>query len=88
MRRLEQEGFEVVRIGAPRGVLDTDAALAALEIPTALVSLMMVNNETGAMYDIKRAFTMAKNRNPDIVTHTDAVQGYLKCRLTPKSVEG
>ena len=60
MRRLEQEGFEVVRIGAPRGVLDTDAALAALEIPTALVSLMMVNNETGARFDVERVFRAAR----------------------------
>ena len=85
-RLLESQGFEVVRIPTRGGVLDFDRYAAALNDKTFLVSMMTVNNETGAMYDIKRAFTMAKNRNPDIVTHTDAVQGYLKCRMTPKSV--
>lgn len=85
-RLLESQGFEVVRIPTRGGGLDFDRYAAALNDKTFLVSMMTVNNETGAMYDIKRAFTMAKNRNPDIVTHTDAVQGYLKCRMTPKSV--
>ena len=76
-----------MRIPTRGGELDFDRYAAALNDKTFLVSIMTVNNETGAMYDIKRAFTMAKNRNPDIVTHTDAVQGYLKCRLTPKSVK-
>ena len=46
--------------------------------------MMMVNNETGAVYDLKTAFAMAKAKNRDIVTHTDAVQGFLKCRFTPQ----
>ena len=86
MRRLEQDGFEVVRIGAPRGVLDTDAALAALEIPTALVSLMMVNNETGARFDVERVFRAAKQKNPATFTHCDAVQGFLKVPFTAASL--
>lgn len=85
-RLLEQQGFEVVRIPTHGGELDLERYAAALNDRTFLVSIMMVNNETGAMYDVKRAFTMAKNRDPDIVTHTDAVQGYLKCRFTPKSI--
>ena len=39
------------------------------------------------MYDLKRAFALAKAQNPDIVTHTDAVQGYLKCRFTPEAIK-
>lgn len=85
-RLLEQQGFEVVRIPTRGGELDFERYAAALNDRTFLVSIMTVNNETGAMYDVKRAFTMAKNRDPDIVTHTDAVQGYLKCRFTPKSI--
>ena len=75
-----------MRIPTRGGVLDFDRYAEALNDKTFLVSIMTVNNETGAMYDIKRAFAMAKNRNPDIVTHTDAVQGYLKCRMTPKTL--
>ena len=83
MQALERDGFEVVRIRTRGGVLDFDQYEAALNDRVFLVSMMMVNNETGAMYDLSRAFAMAKAKNETIVTHTDAVQGYLKCRFTP-----
>ena len=85
-RALEVEGFEVVRIGSRGGELDWDQYERALTDRVFLVSMMMVNNETGAQYDLRRAFAMAKAKNPEIVTHTDAVQGYLKCKFTPKSI--
>ncbi|MBQ7392344.1 MAG: cysteine desulfurase [Clostridia bacterium] len=87
MLALEKDGFEVVRIPTRDGELDWNAYENALNARTFLVSIMMVNNETGAMYDVKRAFALAKAQNPDIVTHTDAVQGYLKCRFTPDAIK-
>lgn len=86
LNALEGEGFEVVRIPTRGGALDLDAYERALNDKTFLVSIMTVNNETGALYDIGTAFSMAKAKNPDIVTHTDAVQGYLKCRMLPKTL--
>ena len=86
MRRLEGEGFEVIRIGAPGGVLDTEAALEALKVPTAMVSMMMVNNETGARFDVERVFRAAKQANPATLTHCDAVQGFLKVPFTAASL--
>ena len=87
MLALEKDGFEVIRIPTRGGELDWNAYADALNARTFLVSIMMVNNETGAMYDVKRAFALAKAQNPDIVTHTDAVQGYLKCRFTPDTIK-
>ncbi len=84
---LEHDGFEVVRIPTAGGVLDLERYAAALNDKTFLVTLMAVNNETGAQYDISRAFAMAKAKNHDIVTHTDAVQGYLKCRMKPSALK-
>lgn len=86
MKALEKDGFDVVRIPTRGGVLDMEAYAKALNDRTFLVSLMMVNNETGALYDVGRAFALAKAKNPDIVTHTDAVQGYLKCRFSPTAL--
>ncbi len=86
MQALEREGFEVIRIPTRGGVLDFDAYSEALNARTFLVSIMAVNNETGACYDLARAFRLAKAKNPDIVTHTDAVQGYLKMRLSPTAI--
>lgn len=86
VRALEHDGFEVVRIATRGGKLDMEQYQAALNDKTFLVSMMMTNNETGAMYDLARAFALAKAKNEAIVTHTDAVQGYLKSRFTPATL--
>ena len=86
MKQLEREGFEVVRISTRGGALDMNEVDAALDPSVMLVSMMAVNNETGARYDLKTVFSMAKARSPQAVTHTDAVQGYLKGLLTPASL--
>ena len=86
MKRLEADGLEVVRIPTKGGVLDVEAAIAALEKPTVLVSMMMVNNETGAHFDVVRVFAAAKAKDSRTVTHCDAVQGFLKVPFTPASI--
>ncbi len=86
MRRLEADGLEVVRIPTCGGALDIEAAIAALAEPTVLVSMMMVNNETGARYDVARVFAAAKAKDSRTVTHCDAVQGFLKIPFTPSGV--
>ena len=86
MRRMELEGLEVVRIPTKNGVLDVEAALFALQSPTLLVSMMMVNNETGAAFEVARVFAAAKAQDADTVTHCDAVQGFLKTPFTPASL--
>lgn len=83
---LEKEGFTVIRIPTKGGALDFDAYEKALSNNVFLVSMMLVNNETGARYDVERAFRMAKAQNPDIVTHTDAVQGFLKLPFSPATL--
>ena len=84
--QLEKEGVEVVHIPTRDGVLDMDALAAALTPSTFMVSLMMVNNETGAVYDVKSAFAMAHRLCPDVITHCDAVQGYMKVKFTPSGI--
>ena len=78
LKKLESDGFEVIRISTREGQLDFDAYEKALEVAPLLVTMMMVNNETGALYDVARAFDMAKKRAKETVTHCDAVQGFLK----------
>ncbi len=84
MRRLEGQGFTVVRIPTRGGVLNFAEFEKALAKKPFLVSMMAVNNETGARYDVGRAFALAKEQNPDTVTHTDAVQAYLKGELNAR----
>ena len=78
---LEAHGFEVVRLSTRGGVLDMAELERALSGGALMMTLMMVNNETGARYDVERAFAMAKRSCPDIITHCDATQGYLKMPL-------
>lgn len=84
MRKLEKDGFEIVRISTRGGKVNEEEFLRAIDEKTLLVSMMLVNNETGAVYDIKKLFGAAKRKNPDVVTHVDAVQGFLKVPFTPK----
>lgn len=86
MRKLEKEGFEVVRISTRGGKVNEEEFLSALDDKTLLISMMLVNNETGAVYDIKKLFAAAKRKCPDVVTHCDAVQGFMKVPFTPKTI--
>ncbi len=86
MKKLEKDGFEVVRLSTRGGVIDESGLRAALDDKVALVSLMLVNNETGAYYDVKKLFGMVKRCCPDAVTHCDAVQGFLKVPFTAKAL--
>lgn len=78
LRQLEEEGVEVVYLSTAGGKIDPDELKAAINENTMLLSIMTVNNETGARYDIESAFAAAKRLNPNIVTHTDAVQAFMK----------
>lgn len=86
MQKLEKDGFEVVRIPTKNGVLDMEFAARAIDKGTLLVSAMMVNNETGALYDLKSLFALAKRNNPTVVTHCDAVQGFMKAIFSPAAI--
>ena len=83
---LAQRGFEIVKIPTKGGELDMAALEAALDKPVFMASMMLVNNETGALFHVWEAFDLIKAKYPDAVCHTDAVQGFLKCRFSPSSL--
>ncbi|MGN0688452.1 MAG: cysteine desulfurase family protein [Oscillospiraceae bacterium] len=79
--RLEEQGFEVVRL-APKDHADFEQAVAdAVDGNTVLVSCMAVNNETGYAVDVKRLYKLVKRKNEKTMVHIDAVQGFLKVPL-------
>lgn len=84
--KLEREGYTVARIPTRDGVLDYDRLAKEVDKNTAFVSIMLVNNETGAVNDIKRASRIVKSINSDTVVHTDAVQGFMKLKFSPASL--
>ena len=79
-------GADVVRLSTKGGALDMDEAAAALTENTVLVSSMLVNNETGALYPVADLFRLAKAKCPDVICHCDAVQGFLKVPLSPRTL--
>ncbi len=86
-KRLEQEGFEVAYV-APRqdGTVHTEDVIAEVDGNTVLVSVMYVNNETGAIMPVAEIFEAAKQINPDILCHTDAVQAFGKLFVNAKKL--
>ena len=84
---LQKEGFEVVKIPTRNGVLDIEAVERALDKKIFLASFMLVNNETGAIYDVSNAFAKIKAKYPEAITHCDAVQGFMKIPFTPASLK-
>lgn len=85
LRALEKAGFEIIRIPTRGGALDLDM-LDAEAHDVIFASVMMVNNETGAAYDVKQAFNIIRRKNPQAVIHCDAVQGFMKRRFTAQSL--
>lgn len=71
-------GYKVAFIPSPRGVWDMEKYKSELTPDTILVSAMLVNNETGAVNDIAKIAALAKEKNPAVLIHCDAVQGFLK----------
>lgn len=77
-RRLEAQGAEVVYLPTRGGVIDTEFLKEAIKTPTALVCVMLANNETGAVYDIKAVRDIINAANSRALLHCDAVQGFMK----------
>ncbi|MBE6702664.1 MAG: aminotransferase class V-fold PLP-dependent enzyme [Ruminococcaceae bacterium] len=86
LRLLEKEGFRVIRVPTRGGALDMDGVLAHCDKQLFMVSMMLVNNETGARYPVEQVFAAAKRANPDCICHCDAVQGFLKVPMTVKNL--
>lgn len=85
--KLADEGFEIIRIPTRGGALDLDFAAAHMDDDVLLISAMSVNNETGAVYDIRTLNDLRKKLAPNAVLHTDGVQAFLKSPV-PLSLTG
>ena len=84
---LESRGFEVTRLAPDeKGGISLDSVVSALRDDTILVSLMLVNNETGAVTDISSIARAVKKACPAALVHTDAVQGFMKVPFSAKSL--
>lgn len=86
LSHLESLGFKLVSIPTINGELDFDALQRELDSSVILVTMMMVNNETGALYDTARVSKLMKLKSPEAVLHIDATQSFMKLKFTKASI--
>ena len=82
-RELERAGWEVTYLKPDRtGVVRVEQVADALREDTALVSMMLVNNELGTVQPVAQVAKLLKSRKSAALLHCDAVQGFLKVPFT------
>ena len=87
MAYLEELGFQVTYLKVDSdGLISLEELQEAVTDETILVSLMMVNNEIGAVEPIEEAAKMIKAKNPKTLLHVDAIQAYGKYRIYPRKI--
>lgn len=86
-KALELQGYEVTYLHPDAtGHIRLEALEEALRPDTVLVSMMLVNNETGILQPVAEAARLLKRKKSAALLHTDAVQGFLKIPFTPKGL--
>ena len=87
MKQLEAQGFQVTYLQPDKeGNISLESLRQALRRDTILVSIMMVNNETGAVMPISQMAKLTHKLCPEAYFHTDAVQGFLKIPFQAKTL--
>lgn len=86
-KKLEDEGFEVIRVSPnEQGKITAADIINAVDDNTFLVTCMYVNNENGFVLPVEKAFSVIKKRYPHVLTHCDCVQAFMKLPLKVKTL--
>jgi len=87
VEQLEREGFRATYLPVDsEGFVDLEALAEAVGPETVVVSIMAANNEVGTIEPIEEAVRIAKERNPHVVFHTDAVQAAGAIDISPRKL--
>lgn len=71
--RLREQGFKLVEIPVDKeGFINLDYLFDQADKETLIISVAAVNHEIGTVQDLKAVAEIAKDKDPDIVVHTDA----------------
>lgn len=85
--QLENSGFQVVRISPDNeGKINVNDIVSAVDDNTFLVSCMLVNNENGYILPVDKAFSAIKRKFPNVMTHCDCVQAFMKIPVKVKKL--
>ena len=83
---LGKQGFRTYALSTKGGTIDLTELERELTRDVILVSVMMVNNETGAVYNIPAVARAMKAKCPEAILHVDATQGYMKIPFTKAGI--
>ncbi len=84
---LKEQGFRITKLSVDKnGHISLEELRDAVGEDTILVSIMMVNNEIGAVEPVAEAAKIIKQKNPNTIFHVDAIQAYGKYRIYPKKL--
>lgn len=87
LEHLKRCGFEIRFLKVDQnGNIDFEELENEVDDETILVSVMLVNNETGHIFDVKKIAEVAKRKNPNVIVHTDAVQAFMKEKTNAKEL--
>ena len=87
MQDLQAQGYEITYLQPDHeGRVSPEDLKNALRPDTILVSVMMVNNESGAVMPIAQMAKLTHRLSPNALFHTDAVQGFLKVPFQAKTL--
>ncbi len=87
-KRLELLGFNVVQIGTDtEGIIDINQLEKELTNDTAMVSVMLVNNEIGSIQPIAEISKLVRKFSPNALIHCDAVQAFGKIDINVKTLD-
>lgn len=74
-KTLKNDGYDITFIDVDKnGNLDVDNLISSIRPDTNIISLMAANNETGVIFPIKELSEAVKQKDPDILFHTDGTQ--------------
>ena len=84
---LQQQGYEVTYLAPDKtGHVTAEQVAQALREDTVLVSMMLVNNETGCIFPVREVARLLREKNSRALLHCDAVQGFLKVPFAAKTL--
>lgn len=85
--KLEEEGFEVIRLGVDEhGKISEKELFAAVNSNTILITMMLVNNEVGSIMPVASAKKAAMAARSPAIIHCDAVQAFGKMPIKPAAL--
>ena len=87
MKRLEEQGFEVIRLRPDNfGRFSLNDLYSVINKNTILVSIMMVNNELGTINPVQNIKTAVMRAGAPALIHVDAVQAFGKIHVKPSKI--